>query len=324
MSKKGLVSIIIPCYNHENFLDDCIKGILEQSYKNIEFLICDDCSPDGSYQKIKSYEKELRERFSRVEIFHNEVNQGVTKNINRMLSIAEGEYIKIIASDDALLSNGIEQAVTYLNSNQDVDILICNGAKIAEDQHHGAYQLGERIYEEPLKLDSEKLIEEIFILNTISAPSAILKKSVFDELGYYDENIAIEDLEYWLRALSKKTIKFDYLDIPLVLYRVNENSMSSMSNNPRLEERRIRFHNAEMEILNKYREFVPESIYAEAILNRILAEKGLAVTYKLSKLEQIADDELHEFKGWRHVTFGKKVVYILRILYANMRKLIRK
>lgn len=324
MSKKGLVSIIIPCYNHENFLDDCIKGVLEQSYKDIEFLICDDCSPDGSYQKIKSYEKELRERFSRVEIFLNEENQGVTKNINRMLSIAEGEFIKIIASDDAMLPNAIEQAVTYLNSNPDVDILVCNGAKIAEDQHHGSYQFGEPIYKEPLKLDSERLIEEIFILNTISAPAAIVKKSVFEELGYYDEDIAIEDLEYWLRALSKKTIKFDYLDIPLVLYRVNENSMSSMSNNPRLEGRRIRFHNAEMEILNKYKAFVPESIYSEAIMNRILAEKGLAVDFKLTKLEQIADEELRQFKGWKYISLKKNVIYILRILYANLRKLIRK
>ena len=56
-----LVSLLIPCYNHELFLDDCLESIIAQDYANIELLICDDCSPDNSYTKILSYEQRLKD-----------------------------------------------------------------------------------------------------------------------------------------------------------------------------------------------------------------------------------------------------------------------
>ena len=65
MSEQPLVSILMPCYNHENFLPDCLDSILGQTYENIELLICDDCSPDGSWTVIESYEARLRQRFAR-------------------------------------------------------------------------------------------------------------------------------------------------------------------------------------------------------------------------------------------------------------------
>ena len=115
MSKQPFVSIIIPCYNHEDFLDDCLASILNQTYQNIEILICDDCSPDNSYEKILSYKEKLENKFNNVVILKNEVNCGVTKNVNRMLKLAKGEFVKTIASDDSMAPNAISEMSGFKN-----------------------------------------------------------------------------------------------------------------------------------------------------------------------------------------------------------------
>ena len=324
MGDNKLVSIIVPCYNHKDFLDDCIKGILSQSYDAIEVLICDDCSPDNSFEIIKSYEKKLNARFSRVELICNETNQGVTKNINGMLSVARGEYIKIIASDDVLLPSAVEAAVEYFESHLDEDILICNGAKIPENQHYGQFEMNELVYTNSPNLDSPNLLEEVYTLNKIFAPGAFIRKMVFEKVGYYDENIAIEDWEFWLRVLSNGASKFGYLHQPLVLYRINENSMTSMSNNSRLEARRIRIYRAEMDILKKYRDSVSEEVSARCILGKLIAEKDIAVSRKLGELEKIVDNELKIFVGWGKIPMKHRFKYALKLGKIYVKKCVKK
>lgn len=324
MSDKKLVSIIVPCYNHEEFLDDCIRGILDQSYDAIEVLICDDCSPDNSYEKIKTYEMELTKRFSRVVLIRNETNQGVTKNINGMLSLANGEYIKIIASDDVLLPTAVQSAVEYFESHLDKNILICNGAKIPENQHYGQFIANELVYLEAPNFEAENFLEEIYKLNIIFAPGAFVKKTVFEKVGYYDENIAIEDWEFWLRVLSKKAGKFGYIKQPLVLYRINENSMTSLSNNSKLEMRRIRIYKAEMDILYKFKGFVSEEFAAHCVLNKILTEKNIAISRRLYELERIIDKDLKAFTGWKNLPMKSRIKYALALGKIYVKKCIRK
>jgi len=312
MQNKGVVSIIVPCYNHEKFLDDCLLGILEQDYKDIEVLICDDCSPDASFQLIKTYEERLKDRFFRVEILKNEVNCGVTKNINRMLAMANGEYIKIIASDDVLVPNAISRMVMCMEAHPSTGIVISNGVRISEEEHHGAYGQGERIYTLPLDLTADDILNKTYAHNDIFAPGAFIRKSVFDEVGFYDEEIAIEDLEFWLRVMTKSKVQFVFLDEDLILYRVNSDSMTSMSANQRLEGRRIRFHQAEVAILKKYKDAVPKALYANTLWERIMAEKGLAIHFRLKELETLANTEMKEFDGWKYLSLNTKVKYRLK------------
>lgn len=320
MKKENRVSIIVPCYNHEKFLDDCMLGILEQDYKDIEVLICDDCSLDNSYNIIISYEERLRERFSNVVILKNEVNQGVTKNINRMLELAEGEYIKVIASDDVLAPTAISDMVSYMEQNPDAGIVISNGVRITEDEHHGGYEPKMRIYDVPLELSGDTLLEKTYAHNDIFAPGAFIRKSLFEKVGFYDESVAIEDLEFWLRVLTKSNETFVFLDKDLILYRINENSMTSMVSNERLEGRRIRFHQAEIAILLKYKDAVSQQLYAKTILERLMAEKGMAVGLQLKNLEKLVNTELKDFDGWKYVSIKEKAAYILK----NMKWLVKK
>lgn len=298
-----------------------MEGLLSQDYKEIELLICDDCSPDNSFEILKEYEDRLKEKFVRVEIIRNEVNLGVTKTLNKLLAMAKGEYIKIVASDDILMSNCISEYMKHVEEQQDVDIIICNGDKILDHQHLDNYTSAGKIYEQVPEINASDLLERIYRHNMIFAPGALVKASVYERIGYYDEAIAIEDLEFWLRALVTKSVRFSYLDKSLILYRISENSMSSTTNNKTFENRRIRFHKAEIEILMKYKNDVSKTLYADVLLDRFFSEKNLSVERKLKELEQIVDAELKSFDGWNYVSISKKLKYVLKYAKICLKKL---
>lgn len=322
MNNQPLVSVLIPCYNHEDFLDDCLTGILKQDYDNIELLICDDNSMDNSFEKIKSYEQRLRQRFSYVKILRNEKNQGVTKNINRMLACSNGEFIKIIASDDVMEEHAVGKMVQFLISHSAVDVVVVNGAKISECQHYPDYLPGEKIYSQKPNFSGKDLFERTYRLNNIFAPGVMVRKTVYDKYGYYDEKIAIEDLEFWLRILLDKKTVFAFLDEVLIYYRINQNSMTSLAGNSGLEQRRIKFHLAELQILNKYRSGVNDRLYAETVLFRILSEKGIAVSNRLSELEKLVNEECHNFNLWKNISFKTHVYYYYALFRYKVKKII--
>ena len=110
--EKNLVSVIMSNYNApEEYLRPAIESILNQTYKNFEFIIIDDCSTDNSISIIESYSDE------RIKILRNEKNLGITKSLNRGLSVAKGEFIARMDADDISLENRFEKQVDFLKSH---------------------------------------------------------------------------------------------------------------------------------------------------------------------------------------------------------------
>ena len=314
MKEYPLVSLIIPCYNHTAFLDDCMRSILRQDYPRLEIFICDDCSSDGSYERLLGYETALRERFGRVSIRKNESNLGVTKNLNQMLRQAGGEYIKLLASDDFLADNAISSFVAFMQAHEETDVVFSNGYLVSEDQHIGI--VGEsKIYPTAPDLELATLAERIFRSNELSAPCAFLRKAVFDRFGLYDERYAIEDLEFWLRLLRGGGCRFAFLDQPLLYYRRNANSITSLVVNEKTDSRMLRFYSAELGILEAYRDLVPEELYAEAILWRLLAVYSFSVDNRLPKTRAFAEEKLKASPLWGKLKPGVKGKY--RFVYVK-------
>ncbi|MGN0999426.1 MAG: glycosyltransferase family 2 protein [Faecousia sp.] len=308
MREFPLVSLLIPCYNHEKYLDDNLSSLVEQDYENMELLICDDCSPDGSYAKIRGWEERLRSRFSRVELLRNEANCGVTKNINRMLALAEGDIIKILASDDAMMPDAVSAAVACMRETH-ADVLIVGGFKIPEDRHFPHFGSGEPVYPAAPDLSGEGLFVRTALNNEIFAPGAFVSREVFRRYGTYDESIPVEDFEFWLRLTKDGKVRFSYLDKPLICYRVSAGSITSQTGNAGLERRRRMFHRAEMDTLRKYAPDLPRAVYAEAVLRRILDERYLAVNAGLSAWDRELRREWASFSEWNALPWKSRVRY---------------
>jgi alpha-1,3-rhamnosyltransferase len=315
-----LVSLLIPCYNHELFLDDCLESILAQDYANIELLICDDCSPDNSYAKILSYEQRLKARFPRVEILKNEVNCGVTKNVNRMLALAKGVYVKTLASDDAMAPNAIGEMVNYLQNNPDTDVVIANGVTVSEQERYPRFTPQGKIYDTAPDFSKEGFFLRVARCNPISAPAAMVRKSVYETYGMYDENIKVEDYEFWLRILKDGQATFGFLDQPLLYYRINANSMTSATQNAGLADRRRRFHQSEMGTLQKFREAFPPEAFASIILEHIHTERCFAVSCKLWDWEAELKESWKTFDGWKDLPWKTR----LGLHYQSLRQTVKK
>lgn len=152
--KKPKVSIIIPVYNAERSIERCIKGCMEQSYKNIEIIVIDDKSRDKSLEKIYAF----ADKDCRIRCVSKEHNAGVSAARNTALSIARGEYVVFIDSDDFLCVRSIEKMVE-LALAQNADMVVGSWRKI----RHG-YNAGKVLYKD-MKIGKKGFGETFLVLD---------------------------------------------------------------------------------------------------------------------------------------------------------------
>ena len=119
MIKEPFVSVIMGVYNDQRFLKEAIDSILCQTYKNFEFIICNDCSTDQSSKILEEYKK----KDSRITIINNKRNMGLAASLNRCIDVSKGEYIARMDSDDRALSDRFSIQVEYLNTHPDTSVI---------------------------------------------------------------------------------------------------------------------------------------------------------------------------------------------------------
>lgn len=306
-----LVSILIPCYNHEKFVVDCISSVLNQDYDNIEILICDDCSTDQSWYLINSMRDVLEKRAKRVVLLKNDENRGITKSLNRLLQEARGEFVKPLASDDALVKRCISMYMQQFKIYPESDIFVSDGYIINEECRYPFGKQIEKFYKDKPDLSGDDLFIRLYCDNIIFAPGVILRMNVYKEWGLYDESIGIEDWEYWLRVSKKNRVRFKYINECLVYYRKNNNSMTSIAVDPLLETRRKRLYEAGIRIIDKFGSDVPTHIYATNKLRLITSERELAREYLLKEMKQLTTAELKTFNMWKYISFRRKAKLLL-------------
>lgn len=285
-----LVSIIIPCYNHERYLDSCMKSVICQSYHSIELLICDDCSPDNSFERLLSWKEALESRFERVEIVRNETNQGVCKTLNRLLRLARGKYIKALASDDMLLPDGIENYVTFAQTHT-FDILFSNALIVGErSQYPISDTRSLSKYYSEIPPHGRNLTSKLYLGNFILGASLFVPRETFEKFGQYNESYTFEDWEFCLRVSVDGCI--EYLDQATGYYRRVEGSLSHYKRN---DEGRRLFRKIYAESKRLFADYCPDATDAEkgkfynAMLNAaILVNDTELIRSILSELKNAA------------------------------------
>jgi len=206
---EPLVSVIVPSYNHETYIEECILSIVNQTYKNIELIVVDDGSTDHSREILQR----LQEQYGFVLEFQE--NQGISKTMNKAIrQFTHGKYITGSSSDDFMMPDKIERQVNYMESDPDCSLVF---GKVYMVDSKSIIIEGLTVVdpvEDPIKsVGFEGLIER----NCIPAPSIMFRKDKWEQCGGYNENSVIEDWGLWLEfAYSGKIV---YMDEYFAYYR---------------------------------------------------------------------------------------------------------
>ena len=124
--ESALISILIPMYNAEEFIERAVRSAILQTYENLEILIIDNCSTDNSVDIVKNIDD------PRIRLYQNEENLGFAENINRGIDLCNGEYIKFLCADDELAKNAVEKLFEFAQTSES-DLIYCNGSFIDEN-----------------------------------------------------------------------------------------------------------------------------------------------------------------------------------------------
>lgn len=224
-----LVSVIVITYNSAKTVLETLESIKNQTYKNIELIISDDCSKDNTVEICKKWINEYGCEFVHSEIITVSKNTGTAGNLNRGFKSSQGIWIKSIAGDDVLMNNCIESNINYIYNNSKTEILLSKVKPLGENYKLKKYK--DLFNYGALKLTSRELLYLLLAKNFLPASTLFIKKHTFEELGGYEESIPLlEDWPFWIKALyNNKSISFnnDYT----VYYRMSESSIS-LSNSP--------------------------------------------------------------------------------------------
>lgn len=195
--EKPLVTIITVVFNNVSTLEQTIKSVINQSYKNIEYIIIDGGSTDGSVDLIKKHE-------SQISYWISEPDNGIYYAMNKGLSIATGNLIGILSSDDWYENTSLEKVVNYYEFNPEVDVI------------HGLL----RFISVNDKPDSVAGHYYSFLnKGMIEHPTCFIKKNLYEKVGYYDVSYkSAADYEWMLRAI-KQEAKFLFIPELLTNFR---------------------------------------------------------------------------------------------------------
>ena len=230
-----LVSVIIPAYNHENYIRDTIRSIAEQTYTKIEIIITNDGSTDDTKKVIELLIQQYKQRFTRT-IFINKANEGIIKSLNLCLSKALGKYIYIIASDDIAAPNAIKQLHHFLSRNEDYVLAVADNILIDENNRRfywnkdqstqykieKAFAVTFGDYLQKLRPDIDFNGPDFGTYKSLLSGNHIpngylIRHSALKAVGGYAEAAPLEDL-YMMLQLSKIG-KFKFIPSPLFSYR---------------------------------------------------------------------------------------------------------
>ena len=211
---KPSITVLMPAYNAERFIGKAIESILDQTYKDFEFLIINDGSSDRTDSIVKSFSD------PRIRYIKDENNNGLIASLNKGIEMANGEWIARMDADDISLPQRLEFQKQYVDSHNETDVLASTIIFINEaGESTGTWALDQKT------TNPEELKAAMIRENCIAHPTIMCRKSLLQKFKYRSNSIHIEDYDLWLRLLNRG-YHFAKIDTPLLYYRVHSESVT--------------------------------------------------------------------------------------------------
>lgn len=277
------VSVLMPTYNTDpQHLREAIESILSQTYTDFEFLILDDCSPNPEVREvIKSYKD------SRIRYFENEENLGISNSRNKLLDLAEGEYLAVFDHDDVSMPLRLELQIEFLDNNPEVGVL---GSAVEETPKGNILKYPS---------DNDDIEDYLMFKCAVVHSSSMLRKKVLTDNSICYENAysPAEDYMLWVRLIGKT--KFANIPEILLHYRVHAQNTTHRSWN--------RMQSASLAISAMAKRLYPN------VKERMESKRIIKISYRFMGIKILT---IHK-KAWRtkFLLFGRFTVLKTRVHY---------
>ena len=220
MAARPDVSVCIPTYNHEKYIHECITSVLNQDYKDLEVVITDDFSTDGTVNAILPFVSEA------VRLLRHDKNYGPSVAANNSIGNSRGDFICYFNSDDAFLPSKVSKQRKVLEENPEIGAVF-SFVEYMDDESRtipGPSLKGNR---------SKELWLRLFFYegNFLSAPTVMIRRSILDKIGLFDHRLVqVQDFDLWIRLCLEAEIHV--IEEPLIRYRIRSEMKNLGSNTP--------------------------------------------------------------------------------------------
>ncbi len=306
------ISVIIPVYNSERYLNKCLDSVFDQSFSDFEVIIVNDGSPDGSQNIIDAY----KERYPNKIIALRQENAGQAAARNKGLDIAQGEYIFFVDSDDYLHPEAFEKTYSYADAN-DLDIVCFNYYRVNSST----------ISEYNYRIFNSDSIQKRYIINEANPWNKLIRRDflVINDLRFAAGHI-YEDLEL-VAQFVLHTDKIGFMTERLYYYVIHENStMQQPKYNPKLASIYAVMDTLKEKLYNT--EFRPEleCIFIEhllhcAVLRYLIYPEGKADVIRISRIMRSTFPKWYKNKYYK--TMGIKYKIVCTLAYLRQVRLLK-
>ncbi len=220
---KPWVSVICTSYNQVSYLNQALQSVIDQDYPNVELIVIDNGSTDGSVELISAF----IQRHPTIRFIRNLTNLGLNRAFNQGLALAEGRYLIDRSADDVLLPKRISKQVALFEQLAGPYAVVFSNAAYIDTNgrelslHYNVDEHGHARSRIPTGNVFRSILESYFICT----PTMMMRRDVLNELGGYDEALAYEDFDFWVR--SARIYHYAYLDEVLTLKRQCPGSLSA-------------------------------------------------------------------------------------------------
>lgn len=263
MKKKPLISIVMPVYNAEKYIDKAVESILNQTYQNIELIIVEDASTDDTYQVISRYTD------SRIKVFCNEINRGIAYSTNYAIRHSSGEYIALMDDDDIAVKERIQLSLDFLEHHESIDIV--GGAGLMIDENG-------KIIGSHMPRNNPRVIKACMLFHDCMWNGTVMvRRQVFyDNNIWYRENCyGMQDFQFFVEA--SKRVKISNINDVLLYWRKYDASETAMEMDKNSKLRAEKYAQIQRDSISKSGFSLTESQYN--IITSVLTEK-MAASYK--------------------------------------------
>lgn len=289
-----MISIGIPFYNAEDYLEDAICSVLAQTHTNWELILIDDGSNDNSLSIAKDYAN----HDSRIRVISDGKNKKLPYRLNQIIQESKYDFIARMDADDLMSNDRLGKQIEVLQKNKNVDLVTTGYLTIGKENELTGVSLIPNI-----QLNAKNILNGS--TNLVHA-SLLARKSWYKRNLYNEKNLLAEDFELWLKAAKKNDLKYIVLEESLYWYRVIENVKI---------EKLLQAYESQVRVINENYKYLISRTKRNKIILKFKSKKVVAkLLYRLGLLSLLLDRRYNKFSS-KDVEYYN--THILNIYYQK-------